>query len=306
MKMLDAIQSNVLLADKTTFKIGGYSQWYYEPGNPEDVAKALAWAQSMKMPVFVLGKGSNVLVSDEGWPGLTVNIGAAFDAIDWEGNCAVCQSGASLHCLLRGMIDRKLCGIEKLAGIPGSIGGALYMNAGAFGQSIMQYVESVNYLDYTDIKVHAIPRSMIDAGYRWSIFSLKKSIVISARFCFQPACDNKAPGIVDEVMTKRKIRHPLDKPNCGSVFKNPEHTTAGIIIEQCGLKGFSVGGVSVSNKHANFIVNNHNGSAADVRHLIVTIQQEVFKKKQILLEPEVVFVGTFREPLFTHVEYNKP
>jgi len=293
-----AIQSDVVLAEKTTFRIGGASRWYYPPATEQDCANALQWARSENIPVFVLGNGSNVLISDKGWPGLTVNIAEQFNAITWNGTSAECQSGALLHRLVRDMVNNRLCGLEKLAGIPGSIGGALYMNAGAFGQTITDCVEQVTFIDMHDMLMHSLSAAEMITGYRQSSFSSGDALITSARFCFKPANGNNAQLAFNEVLGKRKIRHPLDLPNCGSVFKNPPGTTAGTIIDQCGLKGFAAGGVEVSEKHANFIVNRHNGTAADVRSLIVHIQQEVFKQKNLLLEPEVVFVGDFEEPLF--------
>jgi UDP-N-acetylmuramate dehydrogenase len=293
------ILTSIALADKTTFRIGGSSRFYYAPESAEDCSTALLWAGISAIPVFVLGKGSNILISDNGWPGLTINMTANFNGITWNGLCAECQSGVLLHRLIREMLDNDLCGLEKLAGIPGTIGGALYMNAGAFGQTITDAVTHITYIDMHDKLVHTLHKAELSTGYRMSSFSSGTALITSAGFCFTPATGTDAPNAYNEVMSKRKIRHPLDLPNCGSVFKNPAGTTAGTIIDQCGLKGFAAGGAEVSEKHANFIVNRNNAAAADVRHLIAAIQRIVFEKTHILLEPEVVFIGSFEEPLFS-------
>jgi UDP-N-acetylmuramate dehydrogenase len=293
-----AIQNTTSLANKTTFKIGGISRLYYAPASEADCSNALKWAHKENIPVLVLGNGSNVLVSDKGWPGLTLNIAENFNAISWNGACAECQSGALLHRLVHNMVKKCLCGLEKLAGIPGSVGGALFMNAGAFGQTITDCVVQVTYIDLQDLFLHQVFAADLITSYRKSSFSSRTALITSARFCFKPAVGNNALYAFNEALGKRKVRHPLDLPNCGSVFKNPPGITAGTLIDQCGLKGFAVGGVEVSDKHANFIVNRNNGTAANVRHLIAHIQEEVFRIKQILLEPEVVFVGAFEEPLF--------
>jgi len=292
------IQADVPLAEKTTFRIGGTSRLYYAPESADDCSNALQWAHANSIPVFILGKGSNVLVSDAGWPGLTLNIATNLNGIVWSSACAECQSGAQLHRLVREMVDNHLCGLEKLAGIPGSVGGALYMNAGAFGQTITDAVVQVMYIDMQDMLVHTVCAAELSTGYRTSSFSSGKALITSVRFCFKPAAGNDAQNAFSEVLNKRKVRHPLDVPNCGSVFKNPAGTSAGTIIDQCGLKGLAAGGVEVSGKHANFIVNRNNGTAADVRHLIAAVQHNVFEKTHILLEPEVVFIGCFEEPLF--------
>lgn len=292
------MQTNIALADKTTFRIGGSSRWYYAPQSAEDCSSALQWARANAVPVFVLGKGSNILISDNGWPGLTINMTTHFNSITWNGLCAECQSGVLLHRLIREMLDNNQCGLEKLAGIPGTIGGALYMNAGAFGQTITDAVTHITYIDMQDKLVHTLHKEELSTGYRRSSFSSGTALITSAGFCFAPATGPEAQLAYNEVMSKRKIRHPLDVPNCGSVFKNPQGTTAGTLIDQCGLKGFAAGGAEVSEKHANFIVNRNNATAANVRHLIAAVQRIVFEKTHILLEPEVVFIGSFEEPLF--------
>jgi UDP-N-acetylmuramate dehydrogenase len=296
--MTSPIQTDVTLSEKTTYKIGGPARFYAQPSNNREILDCVRQALEMNVPVFVLGRGSNVLVSDKGWPGMVIDVSTTFDGIEWREAFADCQSGASLNRLVREMLKRGLKGLEKLGGIPGSIGGAMVMNAGAFGQTIADCLVSIDYLDFTDMRVHTIPAAGLEAGYRTTVFKAKKACIVSAQFRFHVDPSGEATNVFNEVISKRKEKHPLELPNCGSVFKNIPGTPASILIERSGLKGFQYGGAEVSRKHANFIVNRGRATAADVRHVIVHIQKTVFEKLKILLDPEVIFVGEFEEPLF--------
>ncbi len=293
--------TNVPLAGKTTLKIGGGARFYCQPESSGDISESLAWAGKRRLAVFVLGNGSNVLISDKGWPGLIIDIGARFDGITWEGAVAVCHSGAPLSRLVREMLDRKLHGLEALGGIPGSVGGALVMNAGSYGCSVSECVESVDYYDIAGGIAGTVDKQGLKAGYRRTVFSTMPAVILSGRFRFQDDPAGSARAIFDDCIAKRRQKHPLDLPNCGSVFKNPRDVpaaSAASLIESSGLKGYRIGNVEVSNKHGNFIVNLGKGKAGDVRKLIAHIQKTVFEKHRVLLEPEVVFVGEFEEPLF--------
>ena len=290
--------NNVPLGDKTSFRIGGSCRYYCAPFDEEEISEVCTWARQNKAPVFVLGKGSNVLVSDSGWNGLVIDLSEQWNAIRWNGDSAECQSGALLHTLVKESVERGMAGLEKLAGIPGSVGGAVVMNAGAFGQSISDCLVSVKYLSLPDGGIKTLKAQDLNASYRSTVFKTSNSIILSADFHFKPDASGQAKKSFAEVLAKRKERHPLDLPNCGSVFKNPPDTTAGKLIEQCGLKGVGRGAAEVSQKHANFIVNRGGATAKDVRGLIVQVQRVVYEKTGVVLEPEVVFVGEFEEELF--------
>ena len=290
--------NNVPLGGKTSFRIGGSCRYYCAPVNEEEISGACVWARQNNTPVFVLGKGSNVLVSDSGWNGLVIDLSDKWTAIRWSGDSAECSSGALLHTLVKESVERGLAGLEKLAGIPGSAGGAVVMNAGAFGQSVSDCLTSVQFLSLPDGALKTLQAQDINASYRSTFFKTSKSIILSAEFRFSKDSSGAAKKSFSEVLAKRKERHPLDLPNCGSVFKNPPGTTAGKLIEQCGLKGAKRGAAEVSQKHANFIVNHGGATAKDVRGLIVQVQRTVYEKKGVLLEPEVVMVGEFEEELF--------
>jgi UDP-N-acetylmuramate dehydrogenase len=297
--MKTLVYTDVDLSDKTTYRIGGPACYYAQPSGVDDIKECLAWALGRGAPVVVLGKGSNVLISDVGWPGLVIDAGARFDRISWDGPWALCCCGAQLGKLLREMLDKGLKGIEHCAGIPGSVGGALVMNAGAYGHTVTECVTSVDYYDFGEKLVKTMPAEGLMAGYRRTVFSTNRAIVLLCCFHFQPDPSGAAQETFRECIAKRKEKHPLDLPNCGSIFKNiPGQSTAASLIEKSGLKGFRFGGAEVSLKHANFIVNRGSATAAHVRHCIVHIQKTVYEKQGVVLEPEVVFVGEFEEPLF--------
>jgi UDP-N-acetylmuramate dehydrogenase len=293
------LQHNVTLCGKTTLRIGGPARYYLDPEDVSDIRDAAAWAVQNGAGIVVLGKGSNLLVSDSGWDGLVIDLSAHWAGIQWDGRCALCKSGTLLHALVNEATAKGLAGIERLAGIPGSLGGAIVMNAGAFGQTISQTLVSVEYLGLATGRIATLGAAELSAGYRTTVFTTRAACVLSARLCFTEDTTGQARKAFDETLAKRRDRHPLDLPNCGSVFKNPPGTTAGKLIEQCGLKGVSAGDAQVSPKHANFIVNRGAARATDVRSLIVRIQKTVFEKTGVLLEPEVVFAGRFDEPLYS-------
>jgi UDP-N-acetylmuramate dehydrogenase len=295
---MQPLLNNISFGDKTSFRIGGPCRYYCAPLDEGEISEACVWAAHNNAPVFVLGKGSNVLVSDSGWSGLGIDLSEKWTGIRWDGDSAGCQSGALLHTLVKESVGRGLAGLEKLAGIPGSVGGAVVMNAGAFGRSVSDCLVSVRFLTLPDAESKTLKAQDINASYRSTFFKTSKSIILSAEFRFSKDSSGAAKKSFSEVLAKRKERHPLDLPNCGSVFKNPPDTTAGKLIEQSGLKGAARGAAEVSQKHANFIVNRGGATAKDVRSLIVHVQKTVCEKTGVLLEPEVVFVGEFEEPLF--------
>lgn len=293
-------RSNVPLRDKTSLRIGGSARLYCEPASLEDIRSACMQAAMLGARVFVLGNGTNVLVSDRGWDGLVIDLSSSWSGVQWSDECAAGKSGTLLHALVKESVDRGLCGLERLAGIPGTVGGAVVMNAGAFGQSISDCLVSVRFITLPDAEVKTLKAHDIDASYRSTIFKTSSTIILSAEFQFSKDGSGAAKKSFTEVLGKRKDRHPLDLPNCGSVFKNPTNTTAGKLIEQCGLKATKRGDAEVSQKHANFIVNHGGATAKDVRELIAQVQKVVREKTGILLEPEVMFVGEFEEKLLTY------
>jgi UDP-N-acetylmuramate dehydrogenase len=292
-------RKNVSLRDKTTFRIGGEAAWYAEPDSIEALKKAIRFAHEKSLPVLLIGKGSNLLVSDSGWPGLAISLLSGLNSTTWDGPEVSAQGGVMLDTLVRESIDRGYSGLEELSGIPGSVGGAVIMNAGAFSTCIADTLAAAEYLEVDSLLVDTLPADKLGLGYRTSALKQKNAIVLSARFRLINGDMLQLRERRSEILEKRRAKQPLDLPNCGSVFKRPPGNYAGALIEKSGLKGYRQGDVSFSSKHANFIVNHGNGSASDVRRLIVLAQKKVYEQEGILLEPEVIFTGAFDEPLFS-------
>jgi UDP-N-acetylmuramate dehydrogenase len=292
-------KENESLREKTSFRIGGPARYYVAPRNQHQVAEALAWAQRSGLAVLPLGKGSNILISDAGWRGLVIDLSAEFNRIQWDGTRAVGQCGALLHRLVYESVERGLAGCEELAGIPGTIGGAVIMNAGAFEQSVADTVVDVSVLDPRSASIARLTRNEITFEYRSTSIRKQGLFVLEASFAFTPGTTTRLHEVFAGILTRRRHKQPLDRPNCGSVFKRPPGGYAGTLLEQCGLKGFRIGEAMISEKHANFIVNLGNARADDVRAVIVHAQKTVHATTGILLEPEVIFAGEFAEPLYT-------
>ncbi len=298
------IEQQVSLAGCTSFRIGGPAHYYVRVAAESDVIEALAWAADRGLRTFVLGRGTNVLISDRGWPGLVLDT-TGMNAITWDEDTAWCAGGALLHAFVKEAVDRGLAGVEYLAGIPGAVGGGVVMNAGAFGQNISDCLLYAEGIDMTGGECWRRPREELQFGYRHS--SLKEGAHIVTKACFLlPRGDAQTPGRFRETLRRRAAKQPLDLPNCGSVFKRPAGDYAGRLIEKNRCMGLSVGGAMVSRKHANFIVNTGNACAEDVRRLIAAIQQRVFESDQTFLEPEVLFVGEFDHDLFAPETAGRP
>ena len=291
--------ANVSLNDKTTFRIGGAAAWYAEPDSADAILAAIGFAREKSLPVLVIGKGSNLLVSDAGWPGLVINLSCSFQSLTWNGSEVTAQSGVMLETMVRESIDRGVSGLEELSGIPGTVGGAVIMNAGAFSTCIADRFVSADIVDYESGNARTVSREDMRFGYRTSALAAEKTVVVSVRLRLEQGNESALRITRKEILEKRRAKQPLDLPNCGSVFKRPPGNYAGALIEKAGLKGYRHGDVSISSKHANFIVNHGKGTAAEVRRLIVMTQKKVYEQEGILLEPEVIFAGTFDEPLYT-------
>jgi UDP-N-acetylmuramate dehydrogenase len=292
------ITENVRLADKTSYRIGGPARYYAEPRSEEDISEACRFAAEKGIPLFILGNGSNVLISDAGFDGLAVNLSKHFSALTWDDATAFVLSGFPLDDLAADAADRGCAGIERLSGIPGTVGGAVAMNAGAFDTDISQTLRSARVLKISAHTIETVSAKDLNFGYRTSAIKNSGDVLLSATFDFSPDDAARLKSTRDEIISKRKAKQPVDSPSCGSVFKRPQGGFAGSLIESCGLKGFRIGMAEVSEKHANFIINTGSATAEDVRAVIRRVQQVVFEKHGILLEPEVIFLGEFREPLY--------
>jgi UDP-N-acetylmuramate dehydrogenase len=292
------ILKQISLKDKNTYKIGGIADFYCEPASIDDILEAIHWADSKRLPLLVIGNGSNLLISDMGWPGVVINLSENYNKYEWRNNRVTVESGLMLNKLVNQVIDLGFCGMEELSGIPGTIGGGVIMNAGAFSMTLQDTIEVVTYYDLEEKKICSRKKKELDFGYRTSFLKSKPSIVLTASFYFEKKCDKDSLiAKRAEIQAKRREKQPLDFPNCGSVFKRPSGNYAGTLIESCGLKGIRIGDAEVSVKHANFIINKGNAAAEDVRTLIGLIQKTVLDKTGVVLEPEVLFAGEFKSSL---------
>lgn len=284
------IENNIYLKDYTSYKTGGKALYFADCKSSQDVACALKFASDNKLKYEVIGGGSNLLISDDGYNGLIICTKNLNQYIINKGNGHVkCGVGIVLADLVLYACNHGLGGMEAMAGIPGSTGGACKMNAGAFNQEIKDTLLNVTYMD-SDGSVITIKNEEIGFAYRKSP-ALNGKIVLSAEFLYKMADVETLLNTRKEILDRRKEKQPLHKPSCGSVFKRPEGNYAGTLIEKCGLKGYSIGGAMVSTKHANFILNENNATSSDIYNLIQHVINEVHKQTGITLEPEVRMIG---------------
>lgn len=285
------VRTDEILAPYTSYKIGGPAAVWVAPGTEAAIGKVLAIVQACNIPLFVLGLGSNLLVSDKGWPGVSLYLGANISNWHFEDSDAIVQAGTRLMDLIQRAVDRGLGGMELMAGIPGSVGGALRMNAGAFGQEIAQTTVKVTgfRLDGTPFSAE---RREIKFGYR-QVPDLERVVLTSGKFHFKPTDAAMLRQRMNDILALRAKKQPLDFPSCGSVFKRPPGYYAGALIEEAGLKGERVGGAMISLKHAGFILNTDNATAADVLGLIRKIEERVWQRFGVKLDREVKLIGEF-------------
>lgn len=275
------------MKNHTTFKIGGNAKYFVLPKDENEIIFALIEAEKFDERVLVLGNGSNMLVSDNGFDGVIIHIGEEMSKTELLGdNVIKAQSGALLIRVCREALSNSLSGMEKLFGIPGSVGGGLYMNAGAYGGEMKDVVFSAEYID-EDKKLKSISADDMALSYRHSFFSDKRAIITSVTFKLKKGNKDDIKSEMDKYMQLRKDKQPLEYPSAGSVFKRPEGYFAGALIEECGLKGKKIGGAQVSEKHAGFIVNAGNATQKDVTELIALCRETVFRQKNVMLESEI-------------------
>lgn len=275
----------------TTFRIGGPADFYVEP-DEKQLIKLLWIAKEYNMPVTVVGNGSNLLIGDGGIRGLTVGIGKGLSKIEVSDNTITAGAGAILASAASKAADASLGGMEFAAGIPGSIGGAVVMNAGAYGGEIKDIIISATVLN-ADGQVKEIPKEELDLSYRHSCIPEKGYIVLGARLALTPKPQDEIRAEMAQLREKRVEKQPLEYPSAGSTFKRPEGYFAGKLVMDAGLQGYSVGDAQVSEKHCGFVINKGNATAADVLTLIKDVQERVQEQFGVQLEPEVKMIGEF-------------
>jgi UDP-N-acetylmuramate dehydrogenase len=290
------IRSAVSLKGLTTWKVGGLAQWYLEPRTIEQTQSGLAWAQQQDLPITIIGAGSNLLISDRGLAGLVIctrhlrHLNTQFDR---ETRSIVADAGKMVASLAWQAARRGWGGMEWAAGIPGTLGGAVVMNAGAHGHSTQEILVSTEVLNL-DGSIETLTNQDLNYSYRTSDLQGDSRLVLSAKFQLQTLGDPeqiKARTFRD--LEKRHSTQPYDRPSCGSVFRNPSPQHAAALIEELGLKGYRIGDAEVSTLHANFIINRQDAKASEIRELIYYVQNQVKTHYSIELEPEVKMLGEF-------------
>ena len=289
----ERILRQVPLSEYTSMRVGGPAEWMLLPESEEELAGILGILHRHKMSPFVMGNGSNLIVQDGGIPGFTICIGEGLSQIRVTETQIEAQAGALLTAVAKAALDHSLTGFEFASGIPGSLGGAAVMNAGAYGGEMKDVIRSVRVLSPSG-QVRVVQGDQLGYGYRTSVLQRDGSIVVSAVLDLALGDPIQIGSTMRELRERRNDKQPMHLPSAGSVFKRPEGCYAGQLIQEAGLRGLSLGGARVSPKHCGFIVNEDHATAKDVTDLIGIVRQTVLDHSGILLEPEVWIVG---EPL---------
>lgn len=280
------------MARHTTFRIGGPADYFVELGSIEQIRAAIQVCREENLPWFVLGRGSNLLVSDKGYRGVILSIYKDFQKTEIQGETVTVQAGVLLTTLSGKVLDASLTGLEFASGIPGTIGGAVVMNAGAYGGEMKDIVRKVTVLDQ-DGEVRTLTCGEMQFGYRTSLAKKKGYIVLGAELTLKQGEKEKIREEMQALKAKRIEKQPLEFPSAGSTFKRPEGYFAGKLIDDAGLRGFRVGGAQVAEKHCGFVINREQATAADVMELCRRVSGAVKKKFGVELEMEVKTIGNF-------------
>lgn len=287
---------NVLLlepmAAHTTFKVGGAADFFIKISSRQQLVKTVPYLNALGLSYFVLGNGSNLLVSDNGYQGVILQIGAQMGNITVDGTKITVQAGAPLAKLAKTAMEHGLSGLEFASGIPGTVGGAVMMNAGAYGGEMEQVVSSVTVLAKDGSEL-TLSHDDMEFSYRSSILKNRSFIILEAEFTLQPGDTKQIQAKMEEYGQSRREKQPLQYPSAGSTFKRPDGCYAGKLIMDAGLRGYRIGGAQVSEKHCGFIVNVGNAQASDIYELIQEVQERVYEKFGVRLEPEIIMLGEF-------------
>ena len=275
------------LKNHTTFKIGGNCIALIEPREVSDIVETIKICRENSIKFFVIGNGSNLLVPDEGYNGVIIKLKSEFSTIQVEGEYLIVNSGAKLSEVYTVAYENSLTGFEFASGIPGTIGGAIYMNAGAYGGEMKDIVESVQVLDLDNFELRELKNEELEFSYRKSIIQRKNYIVTSIKLKLQKGNKEEIKAVYEDLRERRNSKQPLNFGSAGSTFKRPEGHFASKLIEDAGLKGYHINDAWVSEKHSGFVVNKGNASYKEVMELIEYVQKVVFEKFGVKLETEV-------------------
>lgn len=288
-----AVEFDVPMSKYTSFRIGGPASCMVTPHDEDALVSSLSLAKENDIAVFILGSGTNLLVSDEGFSGLVINMTGGIPVIKRVSDNEIeASAGAALSRIAVFAMNESLSGLEFASGIPGSLGGAVYMNAGAYGGEMRDVVTLTRFvtLDGAFATCEGVAHGF---DYRRSAFTDSDRVILSSRLKLKAGITKEIADAMRDIRIKRADKQPLSYPSAGSTFKRPVGDFAGRLIEASGLKGYSIGGAQVSEKHAGFIVNTGNATASDVYSLIMHIKDEVYRKHNVMLESEVKLVGRF-------------
>ncbi len=283
---------NEPMSNHTTFRVGGPADYFVIPKTAEDIKKIVALCKKNDMPYYILGNGSNLLVGDKGYRGVVIQIYKEMNQIQVVGDMIKAQAGALLSKVGAVALEMGLTGFEFAAGIPGTVGGAVVMNAGAYGGETKDILKSATVLS-EDGRVMTLTNAELELGYRTSIVAKKGYIVLEAEYQLRTGDSDDVRIRMNELKVQRTTKQPLEYPSAGSTFKRPEGYFAGKLIQDAGLRGFKVGGAQVSEKHCGFVINVGNATAADIDQLIRQVAEKVKADFGVTLEPEVKRLGDF-------------
>ena len=287
---------NILLEEPmhkhTTFRVGGPAEVFVTVENKEQLEKIIKYLNLVERPYFILGNGSNLLVGDKGYRGVIIRLGGEFNTLKTEGTLLTAGASVLLSAVAREAMENGLTGMEFASGIPGSIGGGVKMNAGAYDGEMRQIVESVQVM-YKDGSILDLDNETMEFGYRNSVIKNRPYVVLQVSLRLQPGNREEILARMNELAARRKEKQPLEFASAGSTFKRPEGYFAGKLIMDSGLRGARIGGAQISEKHCGFVINDGTATAADIAELIQEVSETVKEKFGVTLEPEVILLGDF-------------
>lgn len=287
---------NILLEEPmhkhTTFRVGGPAEVFVTVENKEQLEKIIKYLNLVERPYFILGNGSNLLVGDKGYRGVIIRLGGEFNTLKTEGALLTAGASVLLSAAAREAMENGLTGMEFASGIPGSIGGGVKMNAGAYDGEMRQIVESVQVM-YKDGSILDLDNETMEFGYRNSVIKNRPYVVLQVSLRLQPGNREEILARMNELAARRKEKQPLEFASAGSTFKRPEGYFAGKLIMDSGLRGARIGGAQISEKHCGFVINDGTATAADIAELIQEVSETVKEKFGVTLEPEVILLGDF-------------
>ena len=280
------------MSGHTTFRIGGNADIYVSIINDKELLRLLDFLKDRGIPCFIIGKGSNLLVSDEGYRGVIIEIGTGYSGLHMLGDLIVAKAGTPMSKLSHFAMEHELTGLEFAGGIPGTVGGGIIMNAGAYGGEMRQVMSRTKVIT-PDGEIKTLTNSEMEFEYRNSKAKREGYVILNAEFRLHHGDRSVIEGIMRDLTAKRREKQPLEYPSAGSTFKRPEGYFAGKLIADCGLKGLTIGGAQVSEKHAGFLINKGGATASDMYSLINEVAKRVKESYGVRLEPEVIFLGEF-------------